>query len=143
MTNRKKKAAFTLAEVLITLGIIGIVAAMTLPMLIAKYQKLVATTQLKRIYSILANAEMLAISDYGDRKNWDYPISGRVHIHRLQFLILISLKNITNHILKLQVQEKEHRLGTIKYIITMEWTHTWGAEQSSKHSSDNLMKAVL
>ena len=50
---------------------------MTLPMLIAKYQKLVATTQLKRIYSILANAEMLAISDYGDRKNWDYPISGR------------------------------------------------------------------
>ena len=77
MTNRKKKAAFTLAEVLITLGIIGIVAAMTLPMLIAKYQKLVATTQLKRIYSILANAEMLAISDYGDRKNWDYPISGR------------------------------------------------------------------
>ena len=77
MTNRKKKAAFTLAEVLITLGIIGIVAAMTLPMLIAKYQKLVATTQLKRIYSILANAEMLAISDYGDRKNWDYPITGR------------------------------------------------------------------
>ncbi len=33
------KHAFTLAEVLITLGVIGIVAAMTLPGLIAKYEK--------------------------------------------------------------------------------------------------------
>lgn len=31
-----KKTAFTLAEVLITLGIIGIVAAMTIPTLIQK-----------------------------------------------------------------------------------------------------------
>ena len=35
----KKKSAFTLAEVLITLCIIGIVAAMTLPALIQNYQK--------------------------------------------------------------------------------------------------------
>lgn len=33
------RTAFTLAEVLITLGIIGIVAAMTLPSLIGNYQK--------------------------------------------------------------------------------------------------------
>ena len=33
------KKAFTLAEVLITLGIIGVVAAITIPGLIAKYQK--------------------------------------------------------------------------------------------------------
>ena len=32
------KQAFTLAEVLITLGIVGIVAAMTLPSLIQDYQ---------------------------------------------------------------------------------------------------------
>ena len=32
--DKKKKAAFTLAEVLITLGIIGVVAAITLPALI-------------------------------------------------------------------------------------------------------------
>ena len=35
----EKKQAFTLAETLITLGIIGIVAAMTMPALIANYQK--------------------------------------------------------------------------------------------------------
>ena len=33
-----RKSAFTLAEVLITLGIIGVVAAMTLPALVKKYQ---------------------------------------------------------------------------------------------------------
>lgn len=35
----KKKLAFTLAEVLITLGIIGVVAAMTIPNLIASNEK--------------------------------------------------------------------------------------------------------
>lgn len=34
-----KKSAFTMAEVLITLGILGIVIAMTLPLIISNYQK--------------------------------------------------------------------------------------------------------
>ena len=34
-----RRIAFTLAEILITLGIIGVAAAMTLPALIANYQK--------------------------------------------------------------------------------------------------------
>ena len=42
------KNAFTLAEVLITLGIIGVVAAMTLPTLIANYQKQVYANGLKK-----------------------------------------------------------------------------------------------
>ncbi len=46
--EQKIKAGFTLAEVLITLGIIGIVAAMTIPGLIAKHQKIVTATQLKK-----------------------------------------------------------------------------------------------
>ena len=47
------RVAFTLAEVLITLGIIGVVAAITLPTLIANYQKTVWVNQLKKIYSTL------------------------------------------------------------------------------------------
>ena len=35
----RRKAAFTLAEVLITLGVIGIVAAMTMPVLTANTRK--------------------------------------------------------------------------------------------------------
>ena len=57
-----KRQGFTLAEVLITLGIIGIVAAMTIPGLITKYQKQVAATQLKKIFSTL-NQVMLRIAD--------------------------------------------------------------------------------
>ena len=52
--DMRKKAAFTLAEVLITLGIIGVVAAMTLPTLISNYQKRVYVTQLKKSVSVLS-----------------------------------------------------------------------------------------
>lgn len=53
------KKAFTLAEVLITLGIIGIVAAMTLPSMIAKYQNKVMVTNLKKVYTELSQAVLL------------------------------------------------------------------------------------
>ena len=48
-----KRVAFTLAEVLITLGIIGVVAAVTLPTLVANYQKTVWVNQLKKTYTTL------------------------------------------------------------------------------------------
>lgn len=51
-----KKVAFTLAEVLITLGIIGIVAALTIPSLIQKYNEKVTITRLKQTVSLLQNA---------------------------------------------------------------------------------------
>ena len=49
----KQRAAFTLAEVLITLGVIGVVAALTMPSLIANYQKKVWVNQLKKTYATL------------------------------------------------------------------------------------------
>ena len=52
----RPKAAFTLAEVLITLGIIGIVAAMTIPNLVAKYKQRMFVYQWRKTYSELANA---------------------------------------------------------------------------------------
>lgn len=45
-----------MAEVLITLGIIGVVAAITIPSLIANFQEKVLVTQIKRSYSELENA---------------------------------------------------------------------------------------
>lgn len=47
---------FTLAEVLITLGIIGIVAAMTMPSLISNYKNKAIDAQFKRVYSNIYNA---------------------------------------------------------------------------------------
>ena len=50
------KIAFTLAEVLITLGIIGIVSALTLPSVVAHYKEKVLVTQVKKAYSEMQNA---------------------------------------------------------------------------------------
>ncbi len=68
--QKYRKAAFTMAEVLITLGIIGIVAAMTLPSLIGKYQKKVTVTRLKRTYTVLSQAVQRSIADNGDPSGW-------------------------------------------------------------------------
>ena len=56
----KAKFAFTLAEVLITLGIIGIVAAMTIPALMANISDRKNSAMLKEDYSILKQMMLLA-----------------------------------------------------------------------------------
>lgn len=66
----KKKNAFTLAEVLITLGIIGIVAAMTLPALVQSHKEKQTVAQLKKFYSVMSNAMMLAYNEYGPLDDW-------------------------------------------------------------------------
>jgi len=67
---RGKHAAFTLAEVLITLAIIGVVAAMTIPTLISDYQEKQTVTKLKKAYSILSQAYMYATLEYGSPDSW-------------------------------------------------------------------------
>ena len=66
----RKRAAFTLAEVLITLGIIGVVAAMTMPSLISKYQEKVWLSAFKKSYSVLSQAYLRASEDYGTANMW-------------------------------------------------------------------------
>ena len=66
----KKFGAFTLAEVLITLGVIGIVAAMTLPVLTEKLDERQNISMLKKFYSEFANATNLLRYDYGDPESW-------------------------------------------------------------------------
>ena len=61
----KKFFAFTLAEVLITLGIIGVVAALTIPTLISKHQKKVYVTQLKKAVNTVQNGYKLMLADAG------------------------------------------------------------------------------
>ena len=60
-----KKVAFTLAEVLITLGIIGVVAALTIPNVVSNYKKKVVETRLAKLYSVLNQAVELS-----EEKKW-------------------------------------------------------------------------
>ena len=66
----KNKQAFTLAEVLITLGIIGVVAALTMPMLIDSYNKSLTETRLKKFYSTINQAYNRVIAERGDYEAW-------------------------------------------------------------------------
>ena len=61
---------FTLAEVLITLVIIGVIAAMTIPTLINKTNNHEFVSKLKKVYSTLSNATNQIISEEGSPKEW-------------------------------------------------------------------------
>ena len=72
------KKAFTLAEVLITLMIIGIVAALTIPSVISNYQQQAFKTGLKKAVSVLNEAIQTSIAvdgetpyeNYGNHNNY-------------------------------------------------------------------------
>ena len=86
-----KNFAFTLAEVLITLGIIGVVAAMTLPALITNYQKQVTVTRLKKAYSQLAQTVKLSENENGEIEYWDLTLPSDTFMEKY---ITPFLKNI-------------------------------------------------
>src|SRR5574344_762048 len=73
--SKIKRTAFTLAEVLIVLGIIGIVASMTIPTLMNKVAKQEYVAGLKKFYSTQMNgwAQLLAdegVQQLGDTSLW-------------------------------------------------------------------------
>ena len=68
MTVLAQKAAFTLAEILITLGIIGIVAAMTIPTIAANVVGHKYRNQYKKTMSTISQAVRLNKANY----DWDF-----------------------------------------------------------------------
>lgn len=64
---------FTLAEVLITLGIIGIVAALTIPTLIKTYEKQTVITSLQKFNSTMHQAIKASEAENGQIQTWNFP----------------------------------------------------------------------
>ncbi|MCD8023949.1 MAG: type II secretion system GspH family protein, partial [Candidatus Gastranaerophilales bacterium] len=67
--------AFTLAETLITLAIIGVVAAMTIPTVIANSREKATVVKVKKAYSILTNALIQAEYDLGPVIDWGLSVT--------------------------------------------------------------------
>ena len=65
-----KKQAFTLAEVLITLTIVGVIAALTIPNLMQKYTEQATVKKVQKFYSTLSNAYNLASKENGSAYEW-------------------------------------------------------------------------
>lgn len=80
------KFGFTLAEVLITLGIIGVVAAMTIPVLMTNFMKNKTETQLKTFYSKINQTVKMSIADNGDPEGWVTPNKYYTYQENVKFL---------------------------------------------------------
>ena len=81
---------FTLAEVLITLGIIGVVAALTMPSLIQKNRNKVLETQFKTAYSIIARATyQMYMENEGDLSFFNNATFGQESSARNKYVSLV------------------------------------------------------
>lgn len=99
-------SGFTLAEVLITLGIIGIIAAMTIPNLVKKWEERAIISKYKKMYSTLANAYYMAVADNGNPEHWALSdrasllkifepylnVTERCYDKRVVYLMVISIR---------------------------------------------------
>ena len=77
----KKRFGFTLAEVLITLGIIGVISMMVLPSIKGETEKIVTIARLKHSYSVLQNAIRMSEYHNGKIKRWQI-MSGDKFFHK-------------------------------------------------------------
>ena len=93
----KYKFGFTLAEVLITLGIIGVVAALTIPTLITKYKNQVTVNQLKKHYSVVSQGFQKMLVDEGVENLYYTPFAKAIQDWNLEDGINIMQKyfNVT------------------------------------------------
>lgn len=86
-----KKYGFTLAEVLITLGIIGIIAVLTLPKIISKYNETITINKLRKTYSELQQAIKMSEVYNGSFRDWDYTMESSVFAEK--YLMTYLSKN--------------------------------------------------
>lgn len=73
-----KYKAFTLAETLITLAVIGVVVAITIPTIITKYQAKVTITKFRKVYSTMTNAYTRATTENGAIQTWKFDDAGEL-----------------------------------------------------------------
>ena len=100
-------SAFTLAEVLVTLGIIGVVASLTLPTLIHKHRNKVMETQFKTAYSLISRAtyqmymeheaDFFNYSNYHQRIPFYYKVVGKINKNDNEILDKLKMYTSNNY----------------------------------------------
>ncbi len=106
--------AFTLAEVLITLGIIGIVAAMTLPAISESAKKKEAEARIKKFVSVINQTLMYAENEHGPRADWAISSEMNTSEGAEAFLKTYIQPYVKNHGIKKRVLAG-HNMATIRF----------------------------
>ncbi len=128
------KAAFTLAEVLITLANGGVVAALTIPTLIENHNKQVVETRLKKFYSSMNQAINMAKVEYGDVNTWWEDIYGTGQ-REAQHEFFMS--HLGKHLNIVKYEDGYHTLHPTRfYILSDGSSFAWG--QSDANGRDWL-----
>lgn len=150
--NYGKFTGFTLAEVLITLGIIGVVSAITMPALIKKYQEHVTVNKVKKLYSMVSQAVLLSISQNGPADEWNVSDDWTPQsAEEFASYIVPYLKIVkdcgteaqcfdnTDEIKNLNGIENRHIEGNNKYykIILSDGTYMWIRGSASNYCKEN------
>ncbi len=126
----KTKFAFTLAEVLITLGVIGVVAAMTIPTLIANYQKMTTVNKLKQTYSQILHAMKLVSEDFGGGSldNWSCPGAEYYKSYGQSRCIYLTFEKIAGATIYPKVEDKNKVMCYAEGHPYKEYTYVNGAK---------------
>ena len=78
--------SFTLSEVLITLVVIGVIAAITVPVVMANHRKTETAARVKKFYSMMSNAIKLSELESGLKTyEWDYEDATTYEIRKQYF----------------------------------------------------------
>ena len=112
--NPLRKVAFTLAEVLITLGIIGVVATLTLPSLIQKYQDHVLETRLKKMYTTLSQGMQKAMADDGVSNFSDTELAHECAGHSTSAACVQAVKKYFNVVAVKTSSNREYYGGVVQ-----------------------------
>ena len=122
--------AFTLAEVLITLVIVGVIAAMTIPTLINKTEKQEFVNRFKKSHAVLTQALNLAQAQNGPLSVWDWSSQQS------------GFDNVENYIIP-HLQVSENCKNTTNCNHDYNWTKLNGGSWFNFKTNTSQYKVVL
>ena len=139
-----KRAAFTLAEVLITLGIIGVVAAMTIGVLVQNYQKQVVLNKLKQSYSqINTGMQYVANTEFEGRGIGDWTCPDQEYNVANQTLCFYKvIEHITPGAKIFTPTDFEH-VACASQGDYKQYTNNWGNIREGRYLSNASFSAYL
>ena len=83
------KRGYTLAEVLTTVVILGIIAVIVVPNVVKRFSDRADISRLKLAYSLVSNAIDMAVVENGPIEDWDWP--------EKQFVIILKMASFSHN----------------------------------------------